>query len=57
MARHNEDELLTVVAATESRRPYSTPTLSALGSFAKLTRDAAKANYNDRSGMEAMPPM
>lgn len=57
MARHTKNDLQTVVTAAESRRPYSTPKLNALGSFAKLTRDAAKSLYTDMAAMDAMPPM
>jgi hypothetical protein len=53
----NEKIKLPNSGMASERRAYVAPALSELGSFAKLTRDAAKSNYNDMSGMEAMPPM
>jgi hypothetical protein len=53
----NKELLATNPDKTAERRAYVSPSLTELGSFAKLTRDAAKSNYNDMSGMEAMAPM
>ena len=57
MSLDDQNELHTVDATVALRRPYLTPKLSALGSFAKLTRDAAKSNYTDMAAMDAMSDM
>jgi hypothetical protein len=54
MALNNVNDLNALAATKQLRRPYSPPKLTALGSFAKLTRDAAKSNYTDMSQMPSM---
>jgi hypothetical protein len=54
MNHHDTNDSSNIVAAAQRRRAYVSPQLTALGSFAKLTRDAAGGTYTDNSSMQAM---